>query len=181
MAQRLIAFLVDTDIFIDYLNGIKRMREILDSPSYRVYYSTVTRKELLAKPGLSTTERRRIRMLLSYHRQIAVDAHIAERFSSLLAKYTAHGLRRATRWWLRRRGRAGFHYLTETPDIIALSLKSPCWGLRHFNYSSRRVLTLRRRLMSVSGLLPRKSASVLMVCGGRPTFLPREFVVVTTL
>jgi len=104
VAQRRTAFLVDTDIFIDYLNGIKRMREILDSPSYRAYYSTVTRKELLAKPGLSTTERRRIRMLLLYHRQIPVDTHIAERFSSLLAKYAVHGLRKgdalvaATAW-----------------------------------------------------------------------------------
>lgn len=45
MAQRPTAFLVDTDIFIDYLNGVKQMREILDSPRYRVYYPTVTKKE----------------------------------------------------------------------------------------------------------------------------------------
>ena len=95
MAQRPTAFVVDTDIFIDYLNGVKRMKEILDSPQYRVYYSMVTRKELLAKPGLSATERRRIHMLLLYHRQIPVDEQIAERFSSLLAKYANHGLRKA--------------------------------------------------------------------------------------
>jgi predicted nucleic acid-binding protein len=95
VAQRPTAFVVDTDIFIDYLNGVKRMKEILDSPQYRVYYSTVTRKELLAKPGLSATERRRIHMLLLYHRQIPVEEQIAERFSSLLAKYANHGLRKA--------------------------------------------------------------------------------------
>jgi hypothetical protein len=40
VARRPTAFLVDTDIFIDYLNGVKRMREILDSLRYRMYYST---------------------------------------------------------------------------------------------------------------------------------------------
>jgi predicted nucleic acid-binding protein len=64
----------------------------------------VTKKELLAKTGLSATERRRIRMLLQYHRQIPIDERIAERFSSLLAKYANHGLRKvdalvaATAW-----------------------------------------------------------------------------------
>ncbi|MGH7966656.1 MAG: PIN domain-containing protein [Candidatus Binatia bacterium] len=95
MARRPTAFLVDTDIFIDYLNGVKQMREILDSPRYRAYYSIVTRKELLAKPGLSATERRRIRMLLLYHRLILVDERIAERFSSLLVKYVDRGLHKA--------------------------------------------------------------------------------------
>jgi len=104
VAQRLTAFLVDTDIFIDYLNGVERMREILDSPHYRVYYSRVTRKELLAKPGLSATERRRIHLFLQCHRQILIDEQIAERFSSLLAKYANYGLRKgdalvaATAW-----------------------------------------------------------------------------------
>jgi predicted nucleic acid-binding protein len=53
------------------------------------------KKELLAKPGLSATERRRIQMLLQHHRLIPVDGRIAERFSSLLAKYATHGLRKA--------------------------------------------------------------------------------------
>lgn len=95
MARRPTAILVDTDIFIDYLNGVKRMREILDSPRYRVYYSTVTKKELLAKPGLSATERRRIRTLLQYHRLIPIDGRIAERFSALLDRYANRGLRKA--------------------------------------------------------------------------------------
>jgi hypothetical protein len=49
VARRPTSFVVDTDILIDYLNGIQRMREILDVPRYRVYYSAVTKKELLAK------------------------------------------------------------------------------------------------------------------------------------
>jgi predicted nucleic acid-binding protein len=55
----------------------------------------VTKKELLAKPGVSSTERHRIRMLLLKHRLIPVDEAIAERFSSLLMKYVDHGLRKA--------------------------------------------------------------------------------------
>jgi predicted nucleic acid-binding protein len=95
VVQRRTSLLVDTDIFIDYLNGVERMRDILDSTRYRVYYAMVTKKELLAKRNLSTAERRRIQMLLLRHRLIPVDGTIAERFSYLLAKYANHGLRKA--------------------------------------------------------------------------------------
>ncbi len=95
MAGRPLSILVDTDIFIDYLNGVEQMRAILDSPDRRIYYSAVTRKELFAKPGLSSTERQRIRMLLLRHRLIPLDEQIAERFSRLLTTYAHHGLRKA--------------------------------------------------------------------------------------
>ncbi len=95
MVTRPRSLLADTDIFIDYLNGDEQTRQILDSPHYRIYYSPVTRKELLAKPGLTSAERHRIRMLLLKHRVILLDGKIAERFSSLLAKYTEQGLRKA--------------------------------------------------------------------------------------
>ena len=104
MPQRQRSLVVDTDILIDYLNGIEQMRAILDSPHYRVYYAAVTRKELLAKPGLSATERRRIGMLLLKHRLLPIDKTIAERFSHLFVKYADHGLRKgdalvaATAW-----------------------------------------------------------------------------------
>lgn len=84
MAQRQRSLLVDTDIFIDDLNGIQRIRDILDSPQYRMYDAAVTRKELLAKPDLSATERRRIRTLLLKHRLIPIDATIAAHVSQLL-------------------------------------------------------------------------------------------------
>lgn len=95
MARRPTSLLLDTDIFIDYLNGIERTRGILDSPRYRIYYSAVIRKELLAKPSLSSTERRRIQMLLLRHRQIPIDEKVAEHFSRLLQKYNHYGLRKA--------------------------------------------------------------------------------------
>lgn len=95
MVTRPGSLLADTDIFIDYLNGDERTRQILDSPQYRIYYSPVARKELLAKPGLTSAERQRIRTLLLKHRVILLDGKIADRFSSLLAKYTEQGLRKA--------------------------------------------------------------------------------------
>jgi hypothetical protein len=93
--RRATSILADTDIFIDYLNGVRRIRRILDSPHVRVYYSTVTKKELLMKPDLSSTERGRVRMLLLKHRLIPVDERIARRFSGLLGKYAKRGLRNA--------------------------------------------------------------------------------------
>ena len=95
MAGRPASLLVDTDIFIDYLNGVQRAREILDSPRYIIYYSPVTRKELLRKPGLSTTELQRIRRLLLRHRVVPVDQRIARSFSRLMATFSARGLRNA--------------------------------------------------------------------------------------
>ena len=95
MARRPTSFLVDTDILIDYLNGVQRMREILDIPRYRVYYSAVTQKELLAKRGLSAAERQKIYTLLRHHRLIPVDNKIAERFSRLLTTYAGQDLRKA--------------------------------------------------------------------------------------
>ena len=95
MALRPRSILVDTDILIDYLNGHEQRRRILDSSRYQVYYSVVARKELLGKPGLTATERRRIRMLLLRHRLIPIDKTIAEPFSTLLGKYAKRGLRKA--------------------------------------------------------------------------------------
>ena len=95
MAGRLPSLLVDTDVFIDYLNGAEGIRKILDSPAHVIYYSPVARKELLRKPNLSSSERDRIRVLLLKHRLIPVDEKIADRFSRLLAKYGHHGLRNA--------------------------------------------------------------------------------------
>jgi len=89
------SFLIDTDIFIDYLNGVSTVKNFLDSPGHKIYYSMVTRKELLRKPGLSSIERGRIERLLAKHRLIPVDNQIAEKFSQLLSPYTGQGIRKA--------------------------------------------------------------------------------------
>ena len=89
------ALLIDTDIFIDYLKSIRPACALLDSPQFDLYYSSWTRKELLAKPGLRETERREIEVLLSRFRMISVDNSIAEKYWVLLKKYESQGLRQA--------------------------------------------------------------------------------------
>jgi hypothetical protein len=57
-------FLVDTDILIAYLNR-RSYRSYLEIPLNRIYYSAVTKKELLSKPGLKTSERQaRLRRII---------------------------------------------------------------------------------------------------------------------
>ena len=89
------SFLSDTDIFIDYLNGVRTVKQLLDLPGAKVYYSVVTRKELLQKQGLFSTERRRIITLLSKHRLIPVDNEVAKKFSQLIVKYASQRVRKA--------------------------------------------------------------------------------------
>lgn len=89
------SFLSDTDIFIDYLNGVRTVKQLLDLPGAKVYYSVVTRKELLQKQGLSSTERRRIITLPSKHRLIPVDNEVAKKFSHLMVKYGSQRVRKA--------------------------------------------------------------------------------------
>ena len=89
------AFLIDTDIFIDYLKGIQPACALLDSPQFDIYYSSWTRKELLAKSGLRESERQEIELLLARFRMISVDDAIAEKYWALLKKYESQGLRQA--------------------------------------------------------------------------------------
>jgi predicted nucleic acid-binding protein len=125
---------VDTDILIDYLNGVELTKRILDSPRHRIYYSTVAKKELLAMSGLSSTERRRIRLLLLKHRLIPIDDKIAQRFSHLLAKYANQGLRKgdalvAATAWSRRlslltRNTRHYRFIAEITLMDPLKLSS---------------------------------------------------------
>ena len=89
------ALLIDTDIFIDYLKSIQPACALLDSSEFDLYYSSWTRKELLAKPGLKETERKEIEVLLARVRMISVDDAIAEKYWLLLKKYESQGLRQA--------------------------------------------------------------------------------------
>ena len=89
------AFLIDTDIFIDYIKGIHPACALLDSPQFDIYYSSWTRKELLAKPGLRESERQEIVVLLGRFRMIPVDDAVAEKYWKLLKKYESQGLRQA--------------------------------------------------------------------------------------
>ncbi len=80
--------LVDTDIFIGYLNH-RQHREYLEGEQWQVHYSVVTKKELLAKQGLSNRERRAILFLLKRYRQATITQAIAGRYAELRKLYPA--------------------------------------------------------------------------------------------
>jgi predicted nucleic acid-binding protein len=79
---------IDTDIFIDYLNtGF--LSSILDAKGFEVYYSVVTKKELLSKGGLTETERRAILFTLRQFRIVPLDNRMTSRYSELRRLYPA--------------------------------------------------------------------------------------------
>lgn len=74
--------LVDTDVLLAYLNR-RSFREFLEDRTCRVYYSAVTKKELLSKPGLKASERDIILRLLSRFRQVHIDSRVTRVYSEL--------------------------------------------------------------------------------------------------
>ena len=74
--------LVDTDVLIDYFNT-GEYSDLLDDPRNRIYYSVVTRKELLAKRGLKDAERQAIQEALRRFRLVPVTPAIAARYASV--------------------------------------------------------------------------------------------------
>lgn len=82
-----IDLLVDTDIFIDYFNH-HIFRDFFESGKFVVYYSVVTKKELLAKEGLKDSEVKSIRSALKNCRLIPLDPKILSRYSDLLKEFT---------------------------------------------------------------------------------------------
>lgn len=68
--------LLDTDVFVDHLGGVRR----LESVAGQFVYSVVTRAELFAGRG---TEEVTVRRLLAPMREVLVDRAIAERAGSI--------------------------------------------------------------------------------------------------
>jgi predicted nucleic acid-binding protein len=81
-----ISILLDTDIFIDYFNT-DRFHALFDSSRFIVYYSIITKKELLTKPGLRDNERASILAELTPCRLIPLTVSIAARYSDLRRRY----------------------------------------------------------------------------------------------
>jgi predicted nucleic acid-binding protein len=81
-------FLVDTDILIAYLNR-RSYRTYLENPCNRIYYSAITKKELLSKPGLKASERQAILNLLRRFRLVRIDQTVADEYSRLRANYSS--------------------------------------------------------------------------------------------
>jgi predicted nucleic acid-binding protein len=80
--------LVDTDVFIDYFNS-GRFSALFDSPRFTVYYSVITKKELLSKPGLREAERRAILQELGRCRIVKLTEVVTARYSELRDRYPA--------------------------------------------------------------------------------------------
>lgn len=81
-----ISLLLDTDIFIDFFNT-GRFHVLFDSSRFTVCYSAITKKELLAKPGLRDNERASILAELAHCRLIALSDPIATRYSELRRRH----------------------------------------------------------------------------------------------
>jgi len=81
-----VSVLVDTDVFIDYFNS-GRFSSLFDSSRFTVYYSVVTKKELLSKPGLREAERQAILHELSQCRIVKLTEAITTRYAELRERY----------------------------------------------------------------------------------------------
>jgi len=82
--------LVDTDILIAYFNR-RTYRSYLENPQNRIYYSAVTKKELLPKRGLKDSERQAILAVLQRFRLIRIDQRISVEYSRLKSDYPSLG------------------------------------------------------------------------------------------
>jgi hypothetical protein len=81
-----VSLLVDTDIFIEYFNQ-GRFHALFDSTRFTVYYSIITKKELLTKSGLRDSERESILVELSQCRLIPLYDSIAAQYSDLRRRH----------------------------------------------------------------------------------------------
>lgn len=81
-------FLVDTDILIAYLNR-RSYRSYVENPLNRIYYSAITKKELLSKTGLKASERQAILHLLRRFRLVRIDQTVANEYSRLRTSYAS--------------------------------------------------------------------------------------------
>lgn len=77
-----VSVLVDTDVFIDYFNS-GRFSFLFDSSRFTVYYSVITKKELLSKPGLREAERQAILHELRRCRLVKLTEAITIRYAEL--------------------------------------------------------------------------------------------------
>ncbi len=83
-----VKILIDTDVFIDYLNrGF--LGRIFENKQFQIYYSIVTKKELLSKPGLRDNEKKAILSILRQHRLVPLKPRITIIYSELRRKYPA--------------------------------------------------------------------------------------------
>lgn len=95
--------LADTGVFILWYRGEPKAKLFFRNPNIEIYYSRVTRKELLRSP-ISDAERKKMRLMLGSLRQINPDATVTDAYTELLNRYPnlrhhlADALIAATAW-----------------------------------------------------------------------------------
>jgi hypothetical protein len=82
-----IKLLIDTDILIDSLRGVKVAKDLFRTKDIDIYCSILSKKELLSKGGLRESERKRVINLLSRIKVLRIDDDINKKYFSLLKKY----------------------------------------------------------------------------------------------
>jgi len=82
-----IKLLIDTDILIDSLRGIKGAKDLFRTKDIDLYCSILSKKELLSKSGLRESERKRIIDLLSRIKILRIDDDINKKYLFLMKKY----------------------------------------------------------------------------------------------
>ncbi len=82
-----IKLLVDTDIIIDFLQGVKPARDLFKSKNIDIYCSILSKKELLSKSGLSNSERKRIMGLMLKLKVLKIDKDINNKYMLLVNSY----------------------------------------------------------------------------------------------
>jgi predicted nucleic acid-binding protein len=99
-----IRILIDTDIMIDSIKGVRAAKELFRTRDADLYCSILTKKELLSKGGLKESERKRIINLLSKIKVLKIDDDINNKFFLLVKTYgenpdrTADYIIAATAW-----------------------------------------------------------------------------------
>ena len=78
--------LADTGVFILWYRGEPKAKLFFRNPNTEIYYSRVTRKELLRSP-ITDAEHRRISLMLGSLRQINPDATVTDAYTELLNRY----------------------------------------------------------------------------------------------
>jgi len=82
-----IKLLIDTDILIDSLKGIKVAKDLFRTKDIDIYSSILSKKELLSKSGLRESERQRIIDLSSRIKVLRIDDDINKKYLLLMKKY----------------------------------------------------------------------------------------------
>jgi len=82
-----IKLLIDSDILIDWLKGIKGAKDLFRTKEIDLYCSILSKKELLSKSGLRESERKRIIDLLSRIKVLRLDDDINKKYLFLMKKY----------------------------------------------------------------------------------------------